>query len=55
MKKKCHYHFGHRDKTFPLQMWEAYFMWCELICKANPWTGFYMIEASVMKGLIKLQ
>ena len=23
-----------------------------LICSANQWTGFYMISASVMKGLI---
>ena len=23
-----------------------------LICRANQWTGFYMISASVMKGLI---
>ena len=22
-----------------------------LICRANPWTGFYMITVSVMKGL----
>ena len=25
-----------------------------LICRANQWTGFYMIGASVMKELIKL-
>ena len=25
-----------------------------LICPANQWTGFYMISASVMKGLNKL-
>ena len=25
-----------------------------LICSANQWTGFYMITASVMKGLNKL-
>ena len=24
-----------------------------LICRANQWTGFYMITASVMKGLNK--
>ena len=24
-----------------------------LICSANQWTGFYMISASVMKGLIQ--
>ena len=24
-----------------------------LICSANQWTGFYMISASVMKGLRK--
>ena len=26
-----------------------------LICGANQWTGFYMITASVMKGLNKIQ
>ena len=26
-----------------------------LICRANQWTGFYMITASVIKGLILLE
>ena len=26
-----------------------------LICGVNQWTGFYMISASVMKGLINLK
>ena len=44
-KKKCHYHFGHKDKTFPLQMWETYFMWCELPSFAiNP----FMTEAPII-------
>ena len=48
--RECVFHFVENFSKNEQSMKLGFIL--TLICSANQWTGFYMITASVMKGLI---